>query len=39
MAEFQAASASALASLIDKIEAAGIHLPPATFGIGSGLRY
>ncbi|MFQ3536796.1 MAG: CpaF family protein [Aggregatilineales bacterium] len=24
---------------IDKIEAAGIHLPPATFGIGSGLRY
>ncbi|MCS6869897.1 MAG: CpaF family protein [Anaerolineae bacterium] len=24
---------------IDKIEAAGIHLPPSVFGIGSGLRY
>jgi pilus assembly protein CpaF len=24
---------------IDKIEAAGIHLPPAIFGIGGGMRY
>jgi len=24
---------------IDKIEAAGIHLPPSVFGIGSGMRY